>query len=58
VSAAVATGENLDHVSEFMPLITEEAVDIVQVGSGTAGITGALQVAGRKSPMPSICQYQ
>jgi L-alanine-DL-glutamate epimerase-like enolase superfamily enzyme len=45
VNAAVATGENLDHVSEFMPLITQEAVDIVQVGSGTAGITGALQVA-------------
>jgi L-alanine-DL-glutamate epimerase-like enolase superfamily enzyme len=45
VSAAVATGENLDHVSEFMPLITQEAVDIVEVGSGTAGITGALQVA-------------
>jgi L-alanine-DL-glutamate epimerase-like enolase superfamily enzyme len=45
VTAAVATGENLDHVSEFMPLITQEAVDIVQVGSGTAGITGALQVA-------------
>lgn len=45
VTAAVATGENLDHVSEFMPLITQEAVDIVQVGTGTAGITGALQVA-------------
>ena len=45
VSAAVATGGNLDHVSEFMPLITQEAVDIVEVGSGTAGITGALQVA-------------
>jgi L-alanine-DL-glutamate epimerase-like enolase superfamily enzyme len=45
VTAAVATGENLDHVSEFMPLITQEAVDIVQVGFGTAGITGALQVA-------------
>jgi L-alanine-DL-glutamate epimerase-like enolase superfamily enzyme len=45
VSAAVATGENLDHVSEFVPLISQEAVDIVQVGSGTAGITGALQVA-------------
>lgn len=45
INAAVATGENLDHVSEFMPLITQEAVDIVQVGFGTAGITGALQVA-------------
>jgi len=45
VTAAVATGENLDHVSEFMPLFLGEAVDIVQVGSGTAGITGALQVA-------------
>lgn len=45
VKAAVATGENLDHVSEFMPLVLNEAVDIVEVGWGCSGITGALQVA-------------
>ncbi len=41
----MATGENLADVGEFMPLVTNEAVDIVQVGSGTSGITGASQVA-------------
>ena len=45
VKAAVATGENLNDVSDFMPLVANEAVDIVQVGSGTSGITGAMQVA-------------
>jgi L-alanine-DL-glutamate epimerase-like enolase superfamily enzyme len=45
IKAAVATGENLDHVSEFTPLVLNEAVDIVQVGWGCSGITGALQVA-------------
>jgi L-alanine-DL-glutamate epimerase-like enolase superfamily enzyme len=45
VKAAVATGENLSDISDFMPLVANEAVDIVEVGSGTSGITGALQVA-------------
>lgn len=45
ITAAVATGENLDDVSEFTPLIAHEAVDIVQVGQGCGGITGALHVA-------------
>jgi L-alanine-DL-glutamate epimerase-like enolase superfamily enzyme len=45
VKAAVATGENLDDVSEFTPLVQHEAVDVVEVGSGTSGITGAMQVA-------------
>ena len=45
VKAAVATGENLNHIGDFMGLIANEAVDIVQVGSGTSGITGAMQVA-------------
>lgn len=45
VRAAVATGENLDEISEFTPLISNEAVDVVQVGSGTSGITGAMAVA-------------
>ena len=42
----VAAGRSLFHsLKSSMPLITQEAVDIVEVGSGTAGITGALQVA-------------
>jgi L-alanine-DL-glutamate epimerase-like enolase superfamily enzyme len=45
VRAAVATGENLDNIGQFMPLIANEAVDVVQVGAGTSGITGAMQVA-------------
>ena len=45
VKAAVATGENLDNVEDFMPLVANEAVDIVQVGKGTSGITGAMQAA-------------
>ncbi len=44
VNAAVATGENLDDISEFMPLIQHEAVDIVQFNNGCCGITGALMV--------------
>ncbi len=45
IQAAVATGENLDDISDFMPLIANEAVDIVEIGAGTSGITGAMQVA-------------
>ncbi len=45
IKAAVATGENLDSIGQFMPLIANEAVDVVQIGSGTSGITGAIQVA-------------
>ena len=45
IRAAVATGENLDHVSEFMPLALNEAVDVIQIGRGASGITGGLQVA-------------
>ena len=45
VSAAVATGENLDNVHQYVPLIEQEAVDVVQIGWGASGITGALRVA-------------
>ncbi len=45
VRAAVATGENLQEIADFMPLIANEAVDVVQVGQSTSGITGAMQVA-------------
>lgn len=45
INAAVATGENLDDVNEFRPLILHSAADYLQIGSGTTGITGALRVA-------------
>ena len=45
IRAAVATGENLAHVGQYMPLVANEAVDLVQIGHGTGGISGALQVA-------------
>jgi L-alanine-DL-glutamate epimerase-like enolase superfamily enzyme len=45
VRAAVATGENLDELADYVPLISNEAVDIVEVGSGQGGITGALLIA-------------
>jgi len=45
VRAAVATGENLQDIGQFMALIANEAVDVVQVGVGTSGITGAMMVA-------------
>ncbi|NQW17124.1 MAG: mandelate racemase/muconate lactonizing enzyme family protein [Chloroflexi bacterium] len=45
VKAAVATGENINGLADFYPLIANEAVDIVQVWNGRTGITGAMQVA-------------
>ncbi|MFD8153184.1 mandelate racemase/muconate lactonizing enzyme family protein [Streptomyces sp. NPDC059720] len=45
VDAAVATGENLNLVDEFLPLLLGGAVDVVQVGIQTTGISGALRVA-------------
>lgn len=45
IKAAVATGENLDNIGEFLPLIEQEAVDVVEIGVGTTGITGCMQVA-------------
>ena len=45
VSAAVATGENLNHVGDFYPLIREQAADVLNIASGHSGITGCRQVA-------------
>jgi hypothetical protein len=44
-STAVATGENLNEIGEFMLLVANEAVDVLNIGSGNSGITGALQIA-------------
>ena len=47
IKAAVATGENLHHIGDYMSLIGNDAIDIVQFGSGgCAGFTGALYLAG------------
>lgn len=46
IRAAVATGENLYHIGDYMSLIDQEAVDVVQFGSGgNSGFTGAQQIA-------------
>ncbi|QGN32238.1 mandelate racemase/muconate lactonizing enzyme family protein [Microlunatus sp. Gsoil 973] len=44
VCAAVATGENLTGIDQYLPLITGRAVDLVQAGGGW-GITHFLRVA-------------
>jgi L-alanine-DL-glutamate epimerase-like enolase superfamily enzyme len=45
IAAPVATGENLNQAHEFVPLLMHDAVDLVQIGVLTSGITGALQTA-------------
>lgn len=45
VDAAVATGENLDNIHDFRALVVHEAADVLQIGRGTSGITGAIRVA-------------
>ena len=45
VSAAVATGENLNNVGDFYPLIREQAADVLNIAGGHSGLTGCRQVA-------------
>lgn len=46
VTAAVATGENINDASDFYALIANEAADIYNIGlMNTSGVTGTLQVA-------------
>jgi L-alanine-DL-glutamate epimerase-like enolase superfamily enzyme len=45
VSAAVATGENLNSVADFYPLIDNRAVDVVNVAASHSGVTGCRQIA-------------
>ena len=45
ITAAVASGENLKYVTEFVPHFEANAMDIVEIGNYTTGITGALHVA-------------
>jgi len=47
IKSAVATGENLHHIGDYLPLIGNHAIDVVQFGSsGCAGFTGAIYLAG------------
>jgi L-alanine-DL-glutamate epimerase-like enolase superfamily enzyme len=45
IKAAVASGENLKDVPEYVPHMTAGSMDIVQLGNYTSGITGAQHVA-------------
>jgi L-alanine-DL-glutamate epimerase-like enolase superfamily enzyme len=45
VSAAVATGENLNSLAEFYPLVANGAVDVLNVTTGHSGVTGCRQIA-------------
>lgn len=45
VAAAVATGENVNSVADFYPLIVNRAVDVLNVAAGHSGVTGCRQVA-------------
>jgi L-alanine-DL-glutamate epimerase-like enolase superfamily enzyme len=44
IKAAVATGENLNNVGDFYPLIDNQAVDILNVSSYQSGVTGLRQI--------------
>ncbi|MBT3346225.1 MAG: mandelate racemase/muconate lactonizing enzyme family protein [Gemmatimonadetes bacterium] len=44
IRAAVASGENLHSIDDYMPLLSQRAIDVVNIGSGAGGITGALQI--------------
>jgi L-alanine-DL-glutamate epimerase-like enolase superfamily enzyme len=45
ISAAVATGENLNSVADFYPLVAHQAVDILNVSALHSGVTGCRQIA-------------
>jgi L-alanine-DL-glutamate epimerase-like enolase superfamily enzyme len=44
VATAVATGENLTSIGQFVPLLIHEAVDVVQVAVQGIGVTASLRV--------------
>ncbi len=45
IRAAVATGENLTSIGEFVPLFLNESADVVQFSVQATGITTALRIA-------------
>ncbi|HMB58285.1 MAG TPA: enolase C-terminal domain-like protein, partial [Xanthomonadales bacterium] len=40
-----ATGENVNSVADFYPLLVNRAVDVLNVAAGHSGVTGCRQVA-------------
>lgn len=45
IRAALATGENLTSVSQFVPLFLNASADVIQVSVQATGITNALRIA-------------
>ena len=45
VRAAVATGENLTAISQFVPLLLNESADVIQIAVQGTGVTTALRIA-------------
>ena len=45
IRASVASGENLDNISDYVPLLANRAIDVLNLGSRASGITGAQQIA-------------
>jgi L-alanine-DL-glutamate epimerase-like enolase superfamily enzyme len=45
VSAAVATGENVNSVADIYPMVANQAVDILNVSALQSGVTGCRQIA-------------
>lgn len=45
IKAAVASGENLDALDDYLPLLESGAVDVLNVGAGASGFTGMLKIA-------------
>ena len=45
IKAAVATGENLNHIGDFYPLVSQQAADVVNIAGSHSGFTGCKQVA-------------
>jgi len=45
ISAAVATGENLNSIADVYPLIANQAVDVINLSQLHSGVTGCRQIA-------------
>lgn len=45
ISAAVATGENVNSVADIYPLVANDAVDVINISQLHSGVTGCRQIA-------------
>lgn len=45
IRSAVATGENLTSIGQFMPLLLAESADVIQVSAESTGVTLSLRIA-------------